>query len=230
MSDDKRTARAVDELQMWGQRVAARLSRHRKRLDIHSELERLDIGLERDDPRIAHILAEIEAREARGYAYDGADASLELLARGLIGEVPAYFAVDTCEIIEVHYANRGGPALATEASVHVLVSGSRTPVWSTAEGAGPMDAIESALRKALGCYQKHMKDLEFVDYEVRILPRPDGSVTRVLVESRSRATGEHWFTVGVSPSIVDASFEALVDAITYKLLKGNAEVPQALAS
>jgi 2-isopropylmalate synthase len=230
MSTDKRTARTIDELQMWGQRVAARLSRHRKRFDIHSELERLDISLAKDDPRVARILDEIEAREARGYTYDGADASFELIARGVIGEVPRYFAVESCDIIDVHYAAGGGPALATEASVRVHVSGDRIPFWSTAEGAGPMEAIGRALCKALGCYQQHLKDFEFVDYEVRLLTRPDGAVTRVRVESRSRATGEHWFTVGVAPSILEASFEALVDAIKYKLLKSNSEAPHALAS
>jgi 2-isopropylmalate synthase len=75
-----------------------------------------------------------------------------------------------------------------------------------------------------------LKDFEFVDYEVRLLARPNGAVTRVRVESRSRATGEHWFTVGVSQSIVDASFEALVDSINYQLMKSNADVAHAVAS
>jgi 2-isopropylmalate synthase len=230
MSTDKRTARAIDELQMWGQRVAARLSRHRKRFDIHSELERLDINLAEDDPRVVRILDEIKAREARGYTYDGADASFELVARGLIGEMPSYFAVESCDIIDGRGAAGGGPALAAEASMLVHVSGDRHPFWSTAEGADPMEAIERALRKALGCYQQHLKDFEFVDYEVRLLARPNGAVTRVRVESRSRATGEHWFTVGVSQSIVDASFEALVDSINYQLMKSNADVAHAVAS
>lgn len=230
MPTDKRAAGAIDELQMWGQRVVARLSRHRKHLDIHSELERLDISLAQDDPRFVRIADELKDREARGYAYDGADASFELLARGLMGKMPRYFSVDSCEVIDVHYAGQGGPAIPCEASVHVLVSGDRDPIWSMAEGSGPMEAIERALRKALGCYQKHLNDFEFADYKVCLLTRAEGSLARVQVESRSRATGEHWFTVGVAPHIVEASFEALVDAITYKLMKSNAEVPQALAS
>jgi len=231
MPTDKRATRAIDELQMWGQRVAARLSRHRKRFDIHTELERLDISLANDDPRVGRIFDEIKAREARGYTYDGADASFELVARGVVGGVPRYFAVESCDIIDVHYAEGGGPALPVEASMLVHVSGDRAPLWSRAEGAGPMEAIERALRKALGCYQQHLKDFEFVDYEVRLLTRPEGAVTRVRVESRSRATGEHWFTVGVSPNIVDASFEALVDSINYQLMKNNVVVlTQAVAS
>lgn len=230
MSTDKRTAHAIDELQMWGQRVAARLSRHRKRFDIHSELERLDISLAKDDPRVVRILDEIKTREARGYIYDGADASFELIARGHLGEIPSYFVVESCDITDVHGSARGSPAVAAEASMLVHVSGDRDSFRSTAVGARPMEAIERALREALGCYQQHLKELEFVDYEVSLLARPDGPVTRVRVESRSRATGEHWFTVGAAPNILDASREALVDSINYMLLKGNAEVSQALAS
>jgi 2-isopropylmalate synthase len=230
MPTDKRTAGAVDELQMWGQRVVARLSRHRKRLDIHSELERLDIGLDRDDSRVVRIADEIKCREARGYAYDGADASFELLARGLMGQVPRYFSVDSCDVVDVHNAGKGGSALPSEASVRVLVSGDRDPVWSIAEGASPMEAIKQALCKALGCYQKHLNDLEFADYKVSVLTRAEVNLVRVLVGSRSRVTGEHWFTVGVSPNIVDASFEALVDSINYKLMKSSAVVAHAVAS
>lgn len=230
MSTDKRTARAIDELQMWGQRVAARLSRHRKRFDIHSELERLDISLAKDDPRVARILDEIKVREARGYTYDGADASFELIARALIGEVPRYFVVESCDIADVHGSAGGGPTLAAEASMLVRVSGDRHPYRSTAVGTRPMEAIERALRRALGCYQQHLMDLEFVDYEVRLLARPDGAVTRVRVESRSRTTGEHWFTVGAAPNILDASCEALVDSINYQLMKSNAAAVHAVAS
>ena len=230
MTTDKRAAGTIDELQMWGQRVAARLSRHRKRLDVHSELERLDINLERDDARFVRIVEEIGAREARGYSYDGADASFELLARGFLGQVPRYFVVDSCDIIEVRHATRGGPVLPAEASVRVLVSGDRVPVWSAADGVGPIEASERALRKALGTYRKHLQDFEFVDYKVRVLPRSEGSLARVQVESRSCVTGEHWFTVGVAADIVEASFEALVDAITYKLMMSKAEAPHAMAS
>ena len=88
-----------------------------------------------------------------------------------------------------------------------------------AEGNGPVNALDQALRKDLGRYQKHIKDVELVDYKVRILTGGTEAVTRVLVESRDKGTGERWFTVGVSPNIVDASFEALIDSITYKLFR-----------
>ena len=91
-----------------------------------------------------------------------------------------------------------------------------------AEGNGPVNALDQALRKDLGRYQKHIQDVELVDYKVRILTGGTEAVTRVLVESRDKGTGERWFTVGVSPNIVDASFEALIDSITYKLLRAGA--------
>ena len=93
---------------------------------------------------------------------------------------------------------------------------------SAAEGNGPVNALDQALRKDLGRYQRHIKDVELVDYKVRILTGGTEAITRVLVESRDKGTGERWFTVGVSPNIVDASFEALIDSITYKLLRAGA--------
>lgn len=230
MSTEKRAAGAVDELQMWGRRVAAKLSRHRKRLDIHSELERLDISLEKDDPRVVRIGEELRMREARGYAYEGGDASFELLARGLMGQVPQYFSVDSFHVIEKCCTDHGRPTTVSEASVRVLIHGDHEPVWSVAEGLGPVCALDQALRENLGPYQPHIRDFELVDYKVRLLRGSPGPVTRVHVESRDCTTGEHWFTVGVSANIVDAIFEALVDAINYKLLKSNAEVAHALAS
>jgi 2-isopropylmalate synthase len=106
--------------------------------------------------------------------------------------------------------------------VKVFVSGDEEPLWSVAEGNGPVNALDQALRKDLGRYQKHISNVELVDYKVRILTGGTEAVTRVLIESHDKATGERWLTVGVSPNIVDASFEALVDSINYKLLKDGA--------
>ena len=110
----------------------------------------------------------------------------------------------------------------SEATVKAVHRRRRGAVWSVAEGNGPVNALDQALRKDLGRYQGIIKDVELVDYKVRILTGGTEAVTRVLVESRDKATGERWFTVGVSPNIVDASFEALIDSITYKLLRAGA--------
>jgi 2-isopropylmalate synthase len=89
---------------------------------------------------------------------------------------------------------------------------------SVGEGNGPINALDEALRKDLGRYQEHIADLELVDYKVRILNGGTGATTRVLIESRDQQ-GNRWFTVGVSPNIVDASFQALSDSIVYKLMR-----------
>ena len=187
------------------------------------ELERLGIPLGREDARIARLLEEVKAREAVGYAYEGADASFELLARRLLGEVPEFFRVDSFRVmVEKRHNAKGALVTVSEASVKVFLRGEEEPLWSVAEGNGPVNALDQALRKDLGRYQRHIKDVELVDYKVRILTGGTEAITRVLVESRDKGTGERWFTVGVSPNIVDASFEALIDSITYKLLRAGA--------
>src|SRR6185503_768612 len=188
------------------------------------ELERLGIPLGRDDRRMSALLDEVKAREAVGYAYEGADASFELLARRLLGEVPEYFRVDSFRVmVEKRHNALGALVTVSEATVKVYINGDDEPLWSVAEGNGPVNALDQALRKDLGRYQKHIQDVELVDYKVRILTGGTEAITRVLVESRDKSTGERWFTVGVSPNIVDASFEALIDSITYKLLRAGAQ-------
>jgi 2-isopropylmalate synthase len=187
------------------------------------ELERLGIPLGKDDARVARLLEEVKAREAVGYAYEGADASFELLARRLLGEVPEFFRVDSFRVmVEKRHNALGVLVTVSEATVKVFINGDEEPLWSVAEGNGPVNALDQALRKDLGRYQRHIKDVELVDYKVRILTGGTEAITRVLVESRDKATGQRWFTVGVSPNIVDASFEALIDSITYKLLRAGA--------
>ena len=107
--------------------------------------------------------------------------------------------------------------------MRVSITGDPEPLWSVAEGNGPVNALDRALRKDLGRYQQYIRDVELADYKVRILTGGTEAVTRVLVESRDKSTGERWFTVGVSPNIVDASFEALVDSINYKLVRAGAK-------
>jgi 2-isopropylmalate synthase len=187
------------------------------------ELERLGIPVGKDDSRISELLDEVKSREAVGYAYEGADASFELLARRLMGEVPEYFTVDSFRVmVEKRHNALGKLVTVSEATVKVFVSGGDEPVWSVAVGNGPVNALDQALRKDLGRYQVYIQDVELVDYKVRILTGGTEAVTRVLVESRDKATGERWFTVGVSSNIIDASFEALIDSIVYKLMRAGA--------
>jgi len=188
------------------------------------ELERLGIPLGKSDDRVGRLLEEVKSREALGYAYEAAEASFELLARRLLGQVPQFFTVDSFRVmVEKRHNALGRLVTVSEATVKVFIDGSEEPVWSVAEGNGPVNALDQALRKDLGRYQNIIKDVELVDYKVRILTGGTEAVTRVLVESRDRTTTARWFTVGVSSNIVDASFEALTDSITYKLLRAGAQ-------
>jgi 2-isopropylmalate synthase len=177
-----------------------------------AELTRVGLHVDKTDARLDALLREVKEREAQGYAYDGADASFELLARRLLGGVPHYFDVLSFRTSVEQFNG----SVHTEAVVKVKVG---SDVYLNAgEGNGPVNALDVALRKDLGKFQKHIADMELVDFKVRILNGGTGATTRVLIESRDGA-GERWFTVGVSPNIVEASFQALLDAIVYKLVR-----------
>jgi 2-isopropylmalate synthase len=183
-------------------------------------LARHDIHLEKDDPRLEKLLATVKEREARGYSYDGADASFCVLARRVLGSLPNFFDVENYRAsVERRHNALGEEITVTEAVVKIRVAGEL--LMSVAEGNGPVNALDLALRKDLGIYSSRIEDLELADFKVRILDGGTGAVTRVLVESRD-GSGERWVTIGVSPNIIDASFEALYESITYKLLKTEA--------
>jgi len=186
------------------------------RANVLAELERIGMAIEKNDPRVVRLLEEIKDREAKGYAYEAADASFELLARRMLGIVPKYFDVG---YFDVRVEQREGSGVLTTAVVKVRIDGET--LISAGEGNGPVNALDVALRKDLGKYQKYISGLELTDYRVRILNGGTGAVTRVLIESRDE-TGERWATVGVSSNIIDASFQALMDSIVFKLFKSGA--------
>jgi 2-isopropylmalate synthase len=193
------------------------------RSNILAELERIGIAVSKNDPRIARLLEVVKEREAAGYAYEAAEASFELLARRMLGNVPQFFEVDSFRVMVERRHNAVGDLVTiSEATVKVRIDGET--VMSVGEGNGPVNALDNALRKDLGPYQSFIEDLDLVDYKVRILTGGTDAVTRVLVESRD-GVGNRWFTVGVSPNIVDASFEALIDSINYKLIRDGAPTP-----
>ena len=151
----------------------------------------------------------MKEREAAGYAYENASASFDLLARRTLGRVPEYFRVEQFDVnVEQRYNANGQRVTVAMAVVKVDVAGEM--LISAAEGNGPVNALDVALRKDLGKYQKYIEGLKLIDYRVRILNGGTEAVTRVLIESEDE-TGERWTTIGVSPNIIDASFQALIE-------------------
>ena len=213
---DPRTYEHIDP-EAVGNRRKLLVSDQAGKSNLLAELERLGVAVRKDDPRVARLLDEVKVRESLGYAYEGADASFVLLARRILGEVPQFFDVERYRVnVERRYNAEGRRITVSEAIVKVTVDGES--LMSVAEGTGPVHALDLALRKDLGKYQRHIQDLELLDYRVRIFQGGSDAVTRVLIECGDR-DGERWTTVGVSANIIDASFQALVDAITYKLMK-----------
>ena len=190
------------------------------RSNVLAELERIGLKVDKNDARIGRLLEIVKEREGIGYAYEAADASFELLARRTLGTVPNYFDVTQFDVnVEQRNNAKGERVTVTMAVVKVRVGADN--MISAAEGNGPVNALDLALRKDLGKYQKYIDGLKLTDYRVRILNSGSEAVTRVLIESEDEA-GEHWTTIGISPNIIDASFQALMDSIVYKLVKSGA--------
>jgi len=203
-----------------GNRRKVLVSDQAGRSNVLAELERIGIAVDREDERVGRLLEIVKEREAIGYAYEAADASFELLARRTLGTVSDYFDVIQFDVnVEQRYNAKGERVTVTLAVVKVKIGDD--VLISAAEGNGPVNALDLALRKDLGKYQKYIDGLKLVDYRVRILNTGTEAVTRVLIESED-GSGERWTTVGVSPNIIDASFQALMDSIVYKLVKSGA--------
>ena len=185
-----------------------------------------EIGLEVDakDPRLARLIDDVKAREHDGFSYDGAEASFELLARRALGTVPDYFRLTSFRVItERRFNARGDLVTMSEATVKLEVKGHRA--LTVGEGNGPVNALDGALREALLPVYPQLGAMRLTDYKVRILTPEDGTkaVTRVMIESADE-TGRRWTTVGVSANVIDASYNAIHDSITWKLFHDGARV------
>ena len=183
------------------------------------ELKGRELGydLSQDRDLVTRITDEVKAREARGYTYEAADASFELLLRAEVDAAPpSYFAVESWRVIvdSLH-----ADAAVAEATVKVHAGGKR--VVATGEGNGPVNALDSALRLALSPTYPVLEKLELIDYRVRIVDSAHGTdaITRVLIETSDGETS--WETLGVAGNVIEASWEALVDGITYGLLRSG---------
>jgi 2-isopropylmalate synthase len=192
--------------------------------NLRTRLESAGIAVDAKDPRLARILEIIKEREDQGYAYDGAQASFELLARRELDLCPSFFEVKRYRVTVERRKNKYDRMISlSEAVVVVKIGGQKMMSVSDsmdAEGhdGGPVNALAKALAKDLGPYQACIDDMKLVDFKVRITNGGTEAVTRVIIDSED-GQGRRWSTVGVSPNIVDASFEALLDAIQWKLIR-----------
>ena len=187
--------------------------------NIISRLKSIGVDFKEDDPRIKKLLDEVKDREFIGYSYDGADASFELLARRIMGEIPRYISIKEYDV-SVKKDNSGNIISSAKAQLEV----DKKIILCEGEGNGPVHALDNAIRNnvdKLAKYSQYLKDLKLVDYKVRILNTGTAAVTRVSIESTD-SKGKNWFTIGVSANIIEASFKALVDSLDYKLFKDNA--------
>ena len=189
------------------------------RANIVARLKQIGIPFEAKSPAVTRLVEEVKQREASGYAYDGADASFELLARRMLGDVPNFYDLQSFRVIdERRYNAKGKLVTLSEATLKVKVAGKS--MMTVAEGNGPVNALDKALRKALSTKYKSLKEIRLVDYKVRIIPsHGTDALTRVWIESAD-SNGEHWCTIGVSANVIDASYNALQESITWTLLRG----------
>ena len=192
--------------------------------NLRRRLAEAGLDVAKDDPALPRILEEIKAQEDRGYTYDVAQASFELLARDHLGRLPEFFEVKRYKVTVERRKNKYNKMVSlSEAVVVVKVDGEKKLSVSESldeQGTdrGPVNALAQALAKDLGRYQGAIDDMRLVDFKVRITQGGTEAVTRVIIDSED-GQGRRWSTVGVSANIVDASFEALLDAINWKLLR-----------
>ncbi len=176
------------------------------------------------EPALGAILESVKTRESEGYSYDTAEASFELLARAELGRLPDFFEVKRYRVTVERRKNKRNKVVSlSEAVVVVKVDGVKKLSVSesmdeSGSDRGPVNALSKALAKDLGRYQEMIEDMRLVDFKVRITQGGTEAVTRVIIDSED-GQGRRWSTVGVSPNIVDASFEALLDAVRWKLIR-----------
>jgi len=195
------------------------------RSNILARFREVGIDIDPKDKQIGRLVEIVKENEFNGYAYDGAEASFELLARRALGTVPEYFQCTNFRVIDERRWDAKNDLLTlSEATVKLRVGG--TEYMTVAEGNGPVNALDAAIRKVLVDMYPSLSSLRLVDYKVRILTPGDGTraITRVMIESAD-GSGHRWSTVGVSPNIIDASYNALRDSLVYKLYRDGAEEP-----
>jgi len=220
---DPSTYEHIEPAQVGNARIVP-MSNQAGQSNLRMRLEDMGITVEKGDPRLGLILEDVKAREDQGYAYDSAQASFELLARRALGQVPDFFEVKRYRVTVERRKNKYNQMVTLSEAVVVVKIGDEKKLSvsesmdSEGHDRGPVNALAKALAKDLGPYQAAIDDMKLVDFKVRITQGGTEAVTRVIIDSED-GQGHRWSTVGVSPNIVDASFEALLDAVVWKFLR-----------
>jgi 2-isopropylmalate synthase len=220
---DPTTYEHIDPALVGNERVIP-MSNQAGQSNLRARLNAAGILVDAKDPRLGRILDVVKEREDQGYAYDGAQASFELVARRELGLLPDFFEVKRYRVTVERRKNKYDRMVSLSEAVVVVKIGDRKMLSvsesmdETGTDRGPVNALSKALAKDLGPYQACIDEMKLVDFKVRITQGGTEAVTRVIIDSED-GQGRRWSTVGVSANIVDASFEALLDAINWKLIR-----------
>ena len=220
---DPTTYEHIDPALVGNERIIP-MSNQAGQSNLRARLEAAGIAIDPKDARLGRIIELVKTREDQGYAYDGAQASFELVARRELGLCPEFFEVKRYRVTVERRKNKYDRMISLSEAVVVVKIGEQK-MMSVSDSMdeeghdrGPVNALSKALAKDLGPYQACIDDMRLVDFKVRITNGGTEAVTRVIIDSED-SQGRRWSTVGVSANIVDASFEALLDAIQWKLIR-----------
>lgn len=205
------------EPELVGNKQRILLSDLAGRSNILFKAKQLGFHLEKDDPFVSELLAEIKNRESTGYEYAAAEASFELLLNQTLGRMRRYFTLLSFRVIDARHEDQAQPW--AEATVMIKVGG--VVEHTAAAGHGPVNALDNALRKALERFYPNLKEMRLVDFKVRVLSGRSGTASNVRVLIESGDAQSRWITVGVSHNIIEASWQALEDSMNYKLFKDD---------
>ena len=220
---DPTTYEHIDPALVGNERVIP-MSNQAGQSNLRARLAAAGIEVDPKDPRLGRIIEVVKEREDQGYAYDGAQASFELVARRELDLCPEFFEVKRYRVTVERRKNKYDRMISLSEAVVVVKIGDQKMMSvsdsmdEAGSDRGPVNALAKALGKDLGPYQTCIDDMKLVDFKVRITNGGTEAVTRVIIDSED-GQGRRWSTVGVSANIVDASFEALLDAIQWKLIR-----------
>jgi 2-isopropylmalate synthase len=220
MNKDSRSYEHIDPSKVGNRRLIL-VSDKAGKANIVNRLAQMGLKIDADDAHLGELVKAVKEREAIGYAYEDAEASFELMARTMLDAVPQFFQLHSFRVLDERRINAKGKQI-TMSEATVKLSVKEEKMMTVAEGNGPVNALDAAVRKALLPHYPHLRRMYLNDYKVRILTPGEATaaLTRVMIESKDNS-GKSWTTIGVSHNVIDASYNALHDAITYFLLKNR---------